>query len=179
VIASLSLLLFSSSSLLHSNNIEYPQICNDDVGNSIAIWEDFSEYNSTIQVSSRVANGSWSSPKIISNPQLFSYHPVMVSNNQGDCVAVWLVKDPIWGNSGVVGRIKAHTSKTWSPITNLSTPYETVDQNMDIDIYLNDEGYIAIVWKSLRLPEETNIIMSVSGTIANGWEKAVEISEEI
>ncbi len=156
-------------------DIQWPQVRIDANGNQIAIWDTEDVYTRFIQVSTKPLNGDWSAPTTISTPNVYSYYPFIEMNKRGDCLIAWLVIDPLWGITAVVGSTKAHDSSTWSTPQMLSSGYELVDQELSLTI--NDAGEVGVGWKTYNLYTGQNYGVCRLGSIESGWDAENQISD--
>ena len=68
-------------------------ICVDQAGNATAVWDLSDGTSSIIQASTLPANGSWSTPVVISTPGEYAYLPdagVTNVDSTGNVTAVWI-----------------------------------------------------------------------------------------
>lgn len=144
-----------------------PQLAVNADGELVAVWKwhEYEYAGGLIQAATRSADGEWSAPADLSDPDLRSTDPQVALNDQGDMVAVWTT-----ARAGVHASRRAADSG-WSPAVGLS-PAEGRAPHVAID----PQGTATAVWEVVD--DVGRRTQASTGSHDGPWSAAVDLSTQ-
>jgi len=146
---------------------DVPQICCDDLGNTIAVWQSYNGFNTIIQ-SSRFDGSSWTPAEQISKAGLDAFRPQICCNNSGNAIAVWAGSD----GSNLITQASLFDGTSWSSsedIFDISLPGENTFQPQ---VCCDSSGNAFATW---RRSNGANDIIQASMFNGTSWTALADI----
>ena len=137
---------------------EAPQVCCDDSGNAIAIWQRSDGTNTVIQAS-RFNGTSWDSPVVLSDPSENATEPQICCDDSGDATAIWARSN----GSNIIIQASQFDGSSWGPISDISDPGENAGFQQ---ICCNNLGEAFAIW---RRSNGTNLVIQSSYFNGSIW----------
>lgn len=150
-----------------------PVISGDSLGNMVTVWEEFdSTLNlKTIHAASKASGGPFVSfVSAISQAGVQSMHPLVMMNNSGNSVAIWLSYDFINQVKVLYGAFLPLGGISWTVPTNISLLTDDVEE--DYQLKICDDGEIAVVWHSYT----TQNVYVATAIFPGAWSVPLQIS---
>jgi hypothetical protein len=143
-----------------------PSLAVDSAGNLTAAWMQYGGVNFVVVVSTRGADGIWTSPKQLSPAVGSAQSPSVAVDDQGDAVVVW--------NQQLL-QAEAATRRgggAWSQPVELSEGGEEI---REATVAMDAAGEAVVTWDRYDGTEE--VVQSATMSPAGSWTEAIDLSD--
>jgi hypothetical protein len=156
-----------------TGEVEDPQIAVDSHGNAVAVWKTLPDNPGPgfIQASFRPANGTWSSPVLIS-PGNVASRPHVVMGPEGNAVVTW------FGYDSVQSAVRIASSGAWQqPVEVAAIGLEAGGSPGGPALAVDGLGDVVTAWSSTIGSGGNHIVQAATLPAGGTWQTPVEISE--
>lgn len=141
------------------------QVVVDAAGNATAVWLGLRPENrQVIRISTRAANGAWSTPEALTDLDGFVYEPDIAVAPDGTVTVVWC--EEIATSHGVVRTATRTPGGNWSEPVTLSDPSHSVEQSQ---VAVDAQGTTTALWLWLTPGRSTGVVQSRTRPATGPW----------
>jgi hypothetical protein len=152
------------------HNAGGPRVAADSPGDAVAVWQFHNGANEVVQGATRPAGGAWQAPVNLSEPGQNASNSQLVSDSNGNAVAVWRRWD---GSNFRVQAASKPAGGVWqAPGVNLSAPGQSAG---GMRVASDSQGDKIAVWE--RFDGATNIVQAAVRPAGGAWQVPANVSE--